>query len=52
MLHQAIEAELNTFMEQFENHRLDNGCAAVMRSGYLPECDLQRGIGPVNTKVP
>ena len=52
MLHQAIEAELNTFMEQFENHRLDNGCAAVMRSGYLPERDLQTGIGPVNTKVP
>ena len=52
LLQQAIEAELNTFLEQFENRRLDKGCAAVVRSGYLPERDLQTGIGPVNIKVP
>ena len=52
LLQQAIEAELNTFLEQFENRRLDNAYAAVERSGYLPERDLQTGIGPVNIKVP
>ena len=52
LLQQAVEAEPNTFMEQFESRRLDNGCAAVVRSGYLPERDLQAGIGPVNIKVP
>ena len=52
LLQQAVEGELNTFMEQFENRCLDNGCAAVVRSGYFPELDLQTGIGPVNIKVP
>ena len=31
---------------------MDNGCADVVRSGYLLERDLQTGIGPVNIKVP
>lgn len=52
LLQQAIEAELSTFMEQFESRRLDNGRAAVVRSGHLPERDLQTGIGPVSVKVP
>lgn len=52
LLQQAIEAELSTFMEQFENRRLDNGRAAVVRNGHLPERDLQTGIGPVSIKVP
>ena len=52
LLEQAIEAELSVFMEQFQDRRLDNGRAAVVRSGYLPERDLQTGIGPVTVKVP
>lgn len=52
LLQQAIEAELSTFMEQFQDRRLDNGRAAVVRNGHLPERDLQTGIGPVCVKVP
>lgn len=52
LLEQAIEAELSVFMEQFQDRRLDNGRAAVVRSGHLPERDLQTGIGPVTVKVP
>lgn len=52
LLQKAIEAELSTFMEQFQGRRLDNGRAAVVRNGHLPERDLQTGIGPVSVKVP
>ncbi len=50
LLQKAVEAELSTFMEEFQNRRLDDGRAAVVRNGYLPERDIQTGIGPV--KVP
>jgi transposase-like protein len=52
LLHQAIEAELSTFMAEFEGRRLEDGRAAVVRNGYLPERDVQTGIGPVKVKVP
>ncbi len=52
LLQQAIEAELSTFMEGFESRHLDDGRAAVVRNGHLPERDIQTGIGPVKVKVP
>ncbi|MFS1525028.1 transposase, partial [Microbulbifer sp. 2304DJ12-6] len=52
LLQKAVEAELSTFMEEFQNRRLGDGRAAVVRNGYLPERDIQTGIGPVKVKVP
>lgn len=52
LIQQAIEEELSSFMEQFQDRRLDNGRAAVVRNGHLPERDLQTGIGPISVKVP
>jgi len=52
LLQQAIEAELQQFMQQFEGRRLEDGRAGVVRNGYQPERDLQTGIGPVSVKVP
>ena len=52
LLQKAIEAELSTFMEGFQDRCLDDGRAAVVRNGYLPERDIQTGIGPVKVKVP
>ena len=52
LLEQAIEAEIQEFMQRFENRRLEDGRAAVVRNGYQPERDLQTGIGPVCVKVP
>lgn len=52
LLCQAVEAELSTFLAKFEERRLDDGRAAVVRNGHLPERDIQTGIGPVTVKVP
>jgi len=47
LLLQAIEAELRQFMQPFEDRRLEDGQAAVVRSGHQPERALQTGIGLV-----
>lgn len=52
LLQQAIEAELQQFMQHFEDRRLEDGRAAVVRNGHQPERELQTGIGPVTVKVP
>lgn len=52
LLQQAVKAELSTSMEAFQDRRLDDGRAAVVRNGYLPEREIQTGIGPVKVKVP
>lgn len=52
LIHQAVEAELAAFMEGFQERKLDDGRAAVVRNGYHPEREIQTGIGPVTVKVP
>ena len=52
LLQVAIEAELQEFMSQFQERRLDDGRAAVVRNGHQPERELQTGIGPVTVKIP
>jgi len=52
MLQAAVEAEVQEFMLQFQDRLLDDGRAAVVRNGHLPERKLQTGIGPVTVKVP
>ena len=52
MLMGAIEAEVQAFLGQFEGQRSEDGRSAVVRNGYLPERELQTGIGPVTVKVP
>ena len=52
LLQQAVEAELASFLEQHTERRLEDGRAAVVRNGHLPERDIQTGIGPVTVKVP
>jgi len=52
LLQQAIEAELQQFMQQFEQRRLEDGRACVVRNGHQPERELQTGIGPVSVKIP
>ncbi|MFA0813102.1 transposase [Microbulbifer epialgicus] len=52
LLQQAVKAELSTFMEAFQDRRLDDGRAAVVRNGHLSVRDIQTGIGPVTMKVP
>lgn len=52
LLAQAIEAEVETFLEQHRELRDEQGRARLVRNGYLPERRVQTGIGAVNVQMP
>src|SRR5690625_5513502 len=52
LIARAVEAELNTFLEQYADHRTDQGHQTVVRNGYLPARTIQTGIGDVEVRVP
>jgi putative transposase len=52
LIAQAVEAELTEFLGQFQGVKSLDGRAAVVRNGYLPEREIQTGVGPVAVKVP
>jgi len=52
LLAQAVEAELNELLAQHKGLRLDNGCQAVVKNGFLPERAIQTGLGDIPVKVP
>ncbi len=39
-------------MAKHASERTEDGKAAVVRNGYLPERDIQTGIGPVTVRIP
>ena len=48
----ALEAEIETFLKQYKEIAGDKGCQRIVRNGYLPEREIQTGIGQVSVKVP
>jgi transposase-like protein len=52
LIAEAVEAELQDFLEQFSEYRNQQGHRQVVRNGHLPERELQTGIGSVTVKVP
>ena len=52
MLHQAIESEVEEFIKQYNNSKDENGHMIVKRNGYLPEREIQTGLGPIKVKKP
>jgi transposase-like protein len=52
LIAEAVEAELQEFLAQFANYRTQQGHRQVVRNGYLPERNIQTGLGPVRVKVP
>lgn len=52
LIHQAVEAELQALLADHGDRRTADGKAAVVRNGYLPERDIQTGIGPVTVRIP
>ncbi|MCH2190076.1 MAG: IS256 family transposase [Gammaproteobacteria bacterium] len=52
LIQSAIETELQTLLDRYQDTTTPEGYAAVVRNGYLPERELQTGIGPVPIKVP
>ena len=51
LIAQTVETELQAYLEQHADLRHD-GKAAIIRNGYLPERDIQTGIGSVPVKIP
>jgi putative transposase len=52
LIEQAVEAELQELLEQHSECRTAHGKAGVTRNGYLPERELQTGVGPVTVRIP
>lgn len=52
LIEQAIEAELEALLEHVRPLRDETGRRRVVRNGYLPEREVQTGVGPVAVKVP
>lgn len=52
LLAEAVEAEVEQFLAQYQGLRDAGQRQQVVRNGYLPERTVQTGIGPVEVKVP
>ena len=52
LLLQAVEAELEVFLEQYRQLYDSQGRRAVVRNGYLPTREILTGLGPVQIQVP
>jgi transposase-like protein len=52
LIYQAVEAELQDLLEAHAERRTADGKAGVVRNGYLPERELQTGVGPVMVRIP
>jgi len=52
LLAQAIEAEVETLLACYADERDDQGRQRVVRNGYLPEREVQTGIGAIPVQVP
>lgn len=52
LLKEALEVEIETFIEEYQNFRLPNGYRRIVRNGYHKERKVQTGIGDVRAKVP
>lgn len=52
LLAQALEIEIESFLSQYKGLTDQMGLQRIVRNGYLPERQIQTGIGPVSAKVP
>jgi len=52
LLTEALEAEIEGFLSQYRDFRDNQDRQRVVRNGYLPEREIQTGIGPISVRVP
>ena len=52
LLTAALEAEIDVFLSQYKEMQNHKGHQRVVRNGYLPEREVQTGIGQVSVKAP
>jgi putative transposase len=48
----AVKAELAEYLSQYAEVKTPGGPAAVVRSGFHPEREIQTGVGPVTVQIP
>jgi transposase-like protein len=48
----ALEAEIESFLNQYKKIQDKNGHQRVVRNGYLPEREIQTGISQVSVRAP
>jgi putative transposase len=52
LLTEALKVEIEDYIAQYRELRDNQNRTRVVRNGYLPEREVQTGIGPVSVKVP
>jgi len=52
LLSAALEAEIESFLRQYQDIKDEKGRHRVVRNGYLPEREIQTGIGQIPVKAP
>ena len=52
LIEQAVETELQELLAAHAGRLLADGRAGVVRNGYLPEREIQTGLGPVTVRIP
>ena len=52
LLAQALEAEIELFINQYADLRDELARQRIVRNGYLPEREIQSGVGAVKVKAP
>ena len=52
LLASAIEAEVNAFLQRFQDEKTAQGLQRMVRNGRLPKRTLQTGIGDIEVSVP
>jgi transposase-like protein len=52
LIGQAVEVELQELLAAHADRLLADGRAGVVRNGYLPEWEIQTGLGPVTVRIP
>jgi putative transposase len=52
LLSQALEAEIELFLSQYADLKNEAGRQRMVRNGYLPEREIQSGIGSIPVKAP
>ena len=52
LIQQYVDAELQELLAQHQSSLTETGKPSVVRNGYLPEREIQTGIGAVSVKIP
>jgi len=52
LLQQTIEIEVNEYLEKHMHFKEEDNTRTMIRNGYLPEREIQTGIGPITIKQP